>query len=554
MTHSVNGPDPIEDMLAALRADDPEFTDAELDAGFTKVLIGLERLAPEHPPHVDEAGPEPVHSGAPDDSDRQACDDIAPVSEPPTAADRHERAASHQQGDGMISRAATPGSDRGTGQSGGLHTEAGRPVRARLQLDPARRLRALIGIDEDLLSRVGFERSRYTALGGAVLGSCIISALSMWSMATQALGTTSAMAWGITIIWALFMLNLDRLFVAERSNRRRVGPLLMRLLIALLVGTVIAEPLLLRTFETDIKNHIAVEHASVDEQLYANLIRCNPVPSASQGPTPPKDCTTAYAVSFGTAADGQMQELSTLRSNAASLQKRVDRDSANLQGLNSAALVECRRLNHDPATDTYQSTPTCLRLRNTAQAYRTTHHIDENRRRLADMDSRSAQIQADLTRTRSTLVKTRADGIHHRMTEERTSQKQIGIMERMQALEDMASRNFTVLVALWALRLLLVLLGALPVLVTHLGGQTAYDHLRTSSRATAVRMHSEEVWLAQRQTLVELEIAQDAIEQQIQRHRAESVARSRDGTAGELVGVGPAGHALEQANGYSSTV
>ncbi|MGC0344382.1 DUF4407 domain-containing protein [Streptomyces sp. SLBN-8D4] len=560
MTHSINGPDPIEDMLAALRADDPEFTDAELDSGFTKILIGLEHLTPERTPHIDEPATEPEQSGAPDEAEREACDHSAPASEPPAIADRQVPAASHPQGDGMTSRATESGSDPATGQraaadqSGSLHTDVGRAARTRLRFDPGRRLRALIGIDEDLLSRVGFERSRYTALGGAVLGSCVISALSMWSMATQALGTTSAVAWVITIIWALCMLNLDRLFVAERPNRRRVGPLLMRLLIALLVGTVIAEPLLLRTFETDIKEHVALEHASDSKQLYAGLIRCNPVPPEPESPTPPKDCTAAYTVSFGTAADGQLQELSTLRSNAGSLQERVDRDAATLWGLDSSALVECRRLIRDPATDTYQTTPTCLRLRERAQTYRTTHHIDENRMRLAGMESRAAQIQADLTGMRSALLKTRADGIHKRMNEERSSQKQIGILERMQALEDMASRDVTLLLALWVMRLLLVLLGVLPVLVTYLGGQTAYDRLRASSHATAVRMHSEEVWLAQRQTLAELKMAQDAIEQQIQRHRAESVATSRDRTVRELARVGPAGDALEEENGYSSTV
>ncbi|MEU5201005.1 hypothetical protein AB0G86_44390 [Streptomyces scabiei] len=53
MTRADNRPDPIEDMLAALREDDPTYTDAELDAGFSALLTDLEQLTPEHAREVD---------------------------------------------------------------------------------------------------------------------------------------------------------------------------------------------------------------------------------------------------------------------------------------------------------------------------------------------------------------------------------------------------------------------------------------------------------------------------------------------------------------------
>ncbi|WP_435219167.1 hypothetical protein [Streptomyces sp. bgisy034] len=54
MTYSDDRPDPIEDMLAALREDDPVYTDAELDAGFTAVLTALEHLTPERAQEADD--------------------------------------------------------------------------------------------------------------------------------------------------------------------------------------------------------------------------------------------------------------------------------------------------------------------------------------------------------------------------------------------------------------------------------------------------------------------------------------------------------------------
>ncbi|MDX2557260.1 ATP synthase subunit B family protein [Streptomyces stelliscabiei] len=58
MTRADNRPDPIEEMLAALREDDPTYTDAELDAGFTDLLAGLEQLTPERTRQADDLATE----------------------------------------------------------------------------------------------------------------------------------------------------------------------------------------------------------------------------------------------------------------------------------------------------------------------------------------------------------------------------------------------------------------------------------------------------------------------------------------------------------------
>ncbi|MEU3290529.1 hypothetical protein [Streptomyces longwoodensis] len=58
MTRADNRPDPIEDMLAALREDDPTYTDAELDAGFNALLTDLEQLTPERAREADDLATE----------------------------------------------------------------------------------------------------------------------------------------------------------------------------------------------------------------------------------------------------------------------------------------------------------------------------------------------------------------------------------------------------------------------------------------------------------------------------------------------------------------
>ncbi|URN12758.1 DUF4407 domain-containing protein [Streptomyces radiopugnans] len=421
-------------------------------------------------------------------------------------------------------------------------------------LDAARRLRVLTGVDEELLDRVRYERSKYTALGGVVLGTSVIAAFSMWNFATEALGRVSPVALVPTVIWMLFVLNLDRWLVTPQPNaRRRVGPLLTRLLVALMLGAVIAEPLVLRIFQTAIEEHVADERMDEIDRLRTNLVRCNPVPSSTRTVTP-KGCDGMYVLSFGDTPGERAEELDALRSDATALQKRVDRDTTRLEAIDSEVRDECRKLIRIAATGLYQRTSECLRLRDKAQDYRTTHRTDENEKRLARMNSRISKIEAKQSVSRGAFLKARADGIERRLEEERAKQKEIGVLERMRALDRLAAGNPVLFVGIWLVRLLFVLLDVLPVLVKYLSGESAYDRMLTSASNSAVRIHDEEVRLAERRAIANLEIAQDTIEQEVRRHRAESEAVFREHTAAMNIRVRQAVNTLEDEIRRSSAV
>lgn len=455
----------------------------------------------------------------------------APQDGPPAGAPRDEAVARTGRGRASARTAARP-----------------------FDVDAARRLRALTGVDEELLARVRYERSKYTALGGVVLGTSVIAAFSMWNFATQALGRVSVVALVPTVIWMLFVLNLDRWLVTPQPNaRRRAGPLVMRLLIALLLGVVIAEPLVLRIFQTAIEERVADERTGAVDRLRTNLVRCNPVPSTTR-PVTPEGCGGTYVLSFGATPGERGEELGALRSDAAALQKRVDRDTTRLEAIDSEVRDECRRLVRIAATGLYQRTSECRRLRDKAQDYRTTHRTSENEKRLAGMHHRIARIEAELTSSRGAFLKARDAGIEQRLDVERAKQKEIGVLERIRALDELAGGNAVLFAGVWLVRLLFVLLDMLPVLVKYLSGETAYERMLSTESNSAVRIHGEQVRIAERRALADLEIAQDAIEQDVRRHRAESEAASREHTAAMNIRVRQAVNALEDEIRKSSAV
>ncbi|WP_330174568.1 DUF4407 domain-containing protein [Streptomyces sp. NBC_01498] len=429
-----------------------------------------------------------------------------------------------------------------------------RTARRSFDLDPARRLRTLTGVDEELLARVRYERSKYTALGGVVLGTSVIAAFSMWNFAGEVLGRVSVVALVPTVIWMLFVLNLDRWLVTPQPNaRRRVGPLLTRLLIALMLGTVIAEPLVLRIFQTAIEERVAGERTDDIDQLRTDLVRCNPMPSTTRTAAP-EGCGRTYVLSFGKSPGEQAEELVAVRADATELRKRVDRDTTRLEALDSEVRDECRRMIRMAATGLLQRTSECLRLREKAQEYRAIHDTDENEKRLARMDSRISKIEAEQTVSRGDFLRTRADGIEQRLDEERVKHQEIGVLERMLALDRLATGNPVLFVGIWLVRLLFVLLDILPVLVKYLSGESAYDRMLTSASNSAVKIHDEEIRITERRVLAELELAQDAVDQDVRRHRAESEAELREHKAEMNIRVRQAVNALEDEIRRTSTV
>ncbi|WP_274914790.1 DUF4407 domain-containing protein [Streptomyces sp. WZ-12] len=418
-------------------------------------------------------------------------------------------------------------------------------ARAVARLELTRRLRGLTGVDETLLARVGYERSRYTALGGVVLGTSVVAAFSMWNFATEALGRASFLAVIPTLIWMLFILNLDRWLVTPQPNaRRQAGPLLLRLAIALVLGAVVAEPLVLRIFATAVVERVTDERNGELDALRGNLLWCNPVPSQTAAAAP-SDCRR-YVLSFGATPGGQSDELAQLRGESAALQKRVDQDNTSLEVLDTDVRNECRQLIRDAASGLYQRTSECLRMREKAKDYRATHRTQENEHRLAAMNGRVSELEGKVTASRGTFLQARAAAVKQRLAEERAKQKEIGVLERMRALDGLANGNSVLFVGVWLVRVLFVLLDALPVLVKFLSGESAYDRMLTTASNSAVKIHDEQERLAERRAMADIEMARDAIEQEVRRSRAESEAGNREHTAAMNIRVRQAVKALEE--------
>lgn len=356
-------------------------------------------------------------------------------------------------------------------------------------------IRVLAGVDEALLAKVPQERARYTGLGGVVLGTATIAAFSMWFAISQLLGFSHPLIAVPVLIWFLFILNFDRWLVSSAMGsgwRRRLPTLLMRVTMALLFGVIIAEPLVLRVFQTAIEQHIRDEREHQLADLRSKLLECNPLTTAPGGAAAPPGCA-GYVLTFSTTPGAAIEELAARRADADKLQATIDADSQELARINDLARRECVGDSGPGLTGIRGVGPNCRRLREQADTYEATHPIAPNVAKLAELRSQISALETSVSSGQADFEAVRQEQIAERVAQMRSHQGPIGLLERMEALGELAKTNAALFLGIWAVRLFFILVDCMPVMVKFLGGTTTYDRLVDDQLASAAALHTTEL-------------------------------------------------------------
>ncbi len=401
-------------------------------------------------------------------------------------------------------------------------------------VDGARRLRALTGVDEDLLEFVWHERSRHTALGAVMVGTAAVAAFSMLNFADEALGRVSALAVLPALLWGVFVLHLDRWLVAPQpsTGRRRVAPVVLRLVVSLVLGAVIAEPLVLRVFQTAIETQVHTERQNTLDDLRGALVTCNPDPSLPGPADLPSYCAQKQnQLSFGATPVGDTTELASLRRDAAALLKQVNSERDQLDSINGQVLAECAKHIPIAGTNHWERSSECLRLRKVATAFQKSHDTAADVARLNSENSRIAQLTGAVAGGQKSFQALRDEKVNAQVALKRATFGPIGVLERMRALDGLARENVVLFVGVWLVRMLFVLIDVLPVLVKFVSGETTYDRLLTERSASALKMHGEMLRTAERKATHRFELEQAEAEQEFRDRKAEIDAARREHTA-----------------------
>jgi len=125
---------------------------------------------------------------------------------------------------------------------------------------PMRRMAILGGAEGPILDRAPTETSRFVQMFFVLLGTALISGISMFFALTTGVQLIGWLAAPLAIVWALIIFNLDRFLTSSMKATtnvwRLLGIAIPRVIMAALIGIVVAEPLVLQIFNNDIAREV----------------------------------------------------------------------------------------------------------------------------------------------------------------------------------------------------------------------------------------------------------------------------------------------------------
>src|ERR1700727_129875 len=110
---------------------------------------------------------------------------------------------------------------------------------------------ALSGAHVQTLDLVPTERTRFESLGWAVLITSGVAAVSMWFALASAVGINGILAFPVAVFWGLAIMGIDRWLINSIpvDENRKWAIAVPRVLLAILLGTLISTPIVLRVFQ-----------------------------------------------------------------------------------------------------------------------------------------------------------------------------------------------------------------------------------------------------------------------------------------------------------------
>jgi hypothetical protein len=154
---------------------------------------------------------------------------------------------------------------------------------------------ALSGADEEILRYVPSERTRFESLGWAILITSCMAMISMWFALSSALSVNGILAIPVAVFWGLVIMGIDRWLITSMpvDGGRKFVMAVPRVLLAILLGTLISTPLVLRIFQSEIDAQMAV----MQQKNYSSFL------SNQQSSQVNQQVTTYYA---------ELQQLNTV--------------------------------------------------------------------------------------------------------------------------------------------------------------------------------------------------------------------------------------------------
>jgi len=335
----------------------------------------------------------------------------------------------------------------------------------------------------DVLRDSPGDRARFVAMGGVILSTAFLSAVSAAFALKMAVGAPIAVAILVGIFWGVIILNLDRLLIIgmakQKGVARNIGLALPRVALALIIGTVISTPLTLQIFSAEINSEIQVmqaEQKAAFEERMASDPRFAAIPDletsiasnqaiVDQGLQTDLSSDPNYAAAVAATASAQAAY------DAAQAAYLAEIDGTGGTGIRGDGAVTQSKLTAMQAAEARLTAAQAAQ--DAAEATATANLATSAQSRL---DAATEQLAAD----KQTLATAQSQRDSEQAAYDSAVDNSAGLLSRLEALFRLGETNALLNVAHIMIALLFICIELLPVIVkvlSNLGVPTAYDRI-----------------------------------------------------------------------------
>jgi hypothetical protein len=343
---------------------------------------------------------------------------------------------------------------------------------------------ALSGAQRKILGQCPSERVKFQTLGLAIFITSATSIVSMWFALTSAIGLNVILALPAALFWGLVILGIDRWLVVTMplEGSRRWAIAMPRLILAMLLGILIATPLVLRIFQSEIDTQIVVIKQQQTSAFLASQQKSalgEQVSSLHDSVNNLQQVIDSDGIVFTGTASTQLQSLTSQRTAEFTLEQEDYRQwQCQLYGgpgcppVGDGPLALASQQNYQHAATQVATLSNEIRQLQEASTSASSDH--------SRYDQAVAALPAEQKQLNDVMA---AEDVMLSNFEAQNSNEN-GILIRLQALSDISQRNVTFSAARWLLFILFLVIECLPVTVKLIQRPGNYERLL---RVAAVR-------------------------------------------------------------------
>jgi hypothetical protein len=390
----------------------------------------------------------------------------------------------------------------------------------------------LAGARPDVLAAAPGARAKFVALGGVLLSTGALAAVSAAFAAHMALGVWWPFALLVGLGWGTVIVNLDRMLLVgmahDASMKRNLVMAVPRVGLALVLGAVVATPLTLEVFHKEIDTEMVAMQAEAADAYRASLdadTRFEHLPELKE-----RIATQEAIVASGGLAD---TGLVGVRAEVTAKQAVLDQAVAFARELDAKAQCELDGScgTGDAGTGTAYVEARAAADAQAAVVAAARSDVDAAVAASSAAEARSAQLAgSSLDTDRAELTRLTAEQDRLQASFDATNEGSGGILLRLEALDRLGDKNATLATAQFMLSLLFMCVEILPVLMKLLlnfSPPTAYDRLAALRDAGDVEI--EELAQESRRTVAvaKEELLVMAEKERVDRQKEAILARRR---------------------------